>query len=924
MKLRYKLMAVFVSISLCSVIFVAVVGYRYIARDSKMQINRYLEAKTGEAVEKLDQWISDRAQVISSLSFFLKNPDQEQITQVFLNIYEQYPDISDIYIGFENKQFISGLGWMPPADYDPTVRPWYIAARKAGGINFSLPYLDMTTGKYAISIGTQLRDHDGNLIGVLAEDVLVDTVIEQIQNLDLEGRGYGFLLDNTGYALYHPNPAYNNTNLLENPETVDIVTRILNQRNGYIEYELVNEDKMMVIREVPSTGWIFGTAVYRDIVYQPNTLLKNQFIGIVCIVFVLLITSTLFFSKSLTKRITLLTREAKKIAEGDLEIHFVMNEKDEVGELANAFKTLTSNLATTIHNLQKSEEQYRDLVENSVDYIYSLDMNGRFIAANNRVLDILKLEKALVIGKSVEELNLKSDGEALWISLHQKALSSQRIISEQLEDIMLFGEVRSIDLTFCPLFDDESKTEMIGVTVTVRDISEIKKYERSVHRLAYYDALTELPNRVLLLETMNQLVLMCDAYETKFAIILLNLDNFKKINDTLGHPVGDALLKKLAFLLRTKFSVNNVVARIGGDEFMVILPKIFSIEEVVEEIEDIRKLFESPILVNMNEIYVATSMGVSVYPDDAKDVADLIDHVDTAMYWAKKSGKNNYQFYSDEMKTSLVNRMKVENGLRNAIEKREFKLFYQPIFEAKSRKIRGFEALIRWFRSDMSMVSPMDFIEIAEETGQINEIGEWVLREACQTVVKWQKEFTEDLVISVNISPVQLKNRNFYPLVCDILADTKIKPSHLEMEITEGIFIDSFEEAKKVLDALKSLGIKLSLDDFGTGYSSLSYLKNLSFDTLKIDKAFVADIDSPQKDKNMAGPIIDLVHWLKLETIAEGVETTNQLNYLKEFNCDYIQGYLFSKPLTEEEAVKLLGREELGGTYVYRRNRESS
>lgn len=905
MKLRYKLMAVFVTISLVSVVMVSIFGYRYISNDSKKQINHYLEAKTGESVEKLDKWLVNHALIVTALSIFMQNSmDQSQITKQYLSVYEKYPDISDIYIGFENKQFISGIGWLPPKDYDPTVRPWYIAARAASGINFSQPYLDMTTGKYAISIGTQLQDKNGQFIGVLAEDVLVDTVIEQVVNLDLNGLGYGFLIDKEGLALYHPSTAYNNTNLLENPETHDIVAKMLAQKNGHMDYVLVNEDKMMVFQEVPSTGWIFGTVVYKEIAYKPNVQLKNQFIGIVCITFLLLIVSTLFFSKSLTKRITLLTQETKKIASGELDIQLEMKSTDEVGELANAFKTLTKSLAATIHSLQKSEEQYRDLVENSVDYIYSLDMSGRFVAANKKVLDMLKLEATQVIGKSVAELNLKSQGDALWISLHQKALSSKRIISEQLEDIRVFGEIRSIDLTFCPLFNDERKAEMDGVTVTVRDISEIKKYERSVHRLAYYDALTELPNRVLLLESLNQLVLMCDAYQTKFAIILLNLDNFKKINDTLGHPIGDALLKELAILLGTKLRENNMIARIGGDEFMIIMPKISDKEEVVQEIKEIFKLFETPVSIHMNEIYIAASIGVSIYPDDSRDVANLIDHVDTAMYWAKKNGKSNYQFFDEEMKKSLINRMLIENGLRSAIVNHEFKLYYQPIFEIKTGKIRGFEALIRWFRSDSSMVSPMDFIGIAEETGQINEIGEWVLREACRTIVKWQADYDESLVISVNISPVQLKNRNFLQTVREVLEETKINPNQLEIEITEGIFIDSFDDAKSVLDALGALGIKLSLDDFGTGYSSLSYLKNLSFDTLKIDKAFISDIENAENGKIIAGPIVELVHWLKLETIAEGVETPEQLKYLKDFHCDYVQGYLLSRPLPEDEVVK--------------------
>ncbi|MCT4543732.1 MAG: EAL domain-containing protein [Vallitalea sp.] len=448
--------------------------------------------------------------------------------------------------------------------------------------------------------------------------------------------------------------------------------------------------------------------------------------------------------------------------------------------------------------------------------------------------------------------------------------------------------------------EDGKPILMVGADT---DITYRKKREEKIKNLAYYDSLTKLPNRVHLLEKINESIKSNDEI---VGIIFMDIDNFKSINDNLGFTVGDDILKQVGKRLSKVIDKDDFIARLSGDEFAAILRDLKDNEDIVGRVNKIKKCFDKPFNIDNNRYQLSVSIGISVYPYDGVDSKELIKNADTAMYKVKKMGKNNISFFTQNMKEEFLRKFNIEKQLKSALENNEFKLVYQPQFEVKTGKIRGFEVLLRWFNPSLGYVSPMLFIPIAEEIGIINEIGEWVLKEACIQYKKWNTEYSYRGIISVNISPIQLKTGNFYNTVSNILEEIGIESGCLELEITENLFIDALESAKLLLNKLIELGVRISLDDFGTGYSSLSYLKSLPIDTLKIDKSFIKNTTHEGVEREITSSVIELVRKIGLETIAEGVENDKQFNFLYESMCDNIQGFLTGKPVDNEQVIDII------------------
>ena len=428
----------------------------------------------------------------------------------------------------------------------------------------------------------------------------------------------------------------------------------------------------------------------------------------------------------------------------------------------------------------------------------------------------------------------------------------------------------------------------------------LKENEQRIKRMAYYDYLTDLPNRILFLDRLADAITIAKKNGTNVIVVFFDLDNFKTINDTLGHATGDALLIEISKRLLKCIDRKNTAARLNGDEFSLLIEDVKQEDSIVPFIERIKSVFIEPVLINENIINITASIGVSIYPDDGQTGEELTDNADTAMYKAKTFGKNGYQFFNFKMKEDLLKKTNIERLLRKALNNNEFILHYQPQYIAETGRIRGFEALIRWNSPEMGFLNPMEFIPIAEESGLIIEIGDWVLNTASSVCKKFQDRCGYDLIMAVNISPIQLRQRRFYEKVLKAIKSSGIKPTSLELEVTENIFIDSYDVVVNELRNLKELGVKIALDDFGTGYSSLSYLRRLPINFLKIDKAFVEEIDSLNPHNELTESIISLVHKLNIKTIAEGVETLEQLNYLINVKCDHLQGYYLGKPGPEE------------------------
>ena len=438
---------------------------------------------------------------------------------------------------------------------------------------------------------------------------------------------------------------------------------------------------------------------------------------------------------------------------------------------------------------------------------------------------------------------------------------------------------------------------------------ERKRYQVQLEHQANYDALTGLPNRNLLHDRLRQAV-YSQRLPRAIAVVFMDLDHFKFVNDSLGHSTGDLLLKAMGERLRTVLREGDTVGRVGGDEFVLILNDQPNEEIIYRAMQRISAKVSEPLTIDGKELHVTCSAGISLYPQDGRDVDTLLKNADAAMYRAKDHGRSNFQFYTSEMNERVSERLALENALRRALERNELALHYQQKVSLQSGEIVGAEALVRWLHPEWGLVRPARFIPLAEETGLIVQIGEWVLREACRQNRAWIDEGLDPGFVSVNLSTRQFRQEGLVRTVSRILEETRLDPSALEMEITESMVMHNVAAAVATLQGLKSLGVGLSVDDFGTGYSSLAYLKDLPIDALKIDRSFVRDIGAGDdaQDGVLAAAIVTLGHSLHLKVVAEGVETDSQVRFLKRHRCDEVQGFFYSEPVTPEAHAKLLSK----------------
>jgi len=449
------------------------------------------------------------------------------------------------------------------------------------------------------------------------------------------------------------------------------------------------------------------------------------------------------------------------------------------------------------------------------------------------------------------------------------------------------------------------------ICMVVRDITERKQHEDELTFMANHDALTGLPNRNLFLDRLGQALCKKERSEKMLAVLFIDLDQFKVVNDTLGHHMGDILLKEVASRLLGVVRKSDTVSRLGGDEFTLILDDISLAEDSVTVARKVLNAFALPFKIDEHEVFISASIGITLYPADSDTAEGLLKNADTAMYHAKEKGRNNYQFFSEELSSKVCERLALETGLRRALERGEFILHYQPRIDTVKRNIVGVEALLRWQHPDNGLLAPARFIPLAEETGLIVPIGEWVLRTACAQIKAWQEAGLPSLKVSVNISVRQFCQNNLVGVIRTILDETGLGPEFLELEITESVIMVNPEEAITILGELKKMGLSIAIDDFGTGYSSLMHLKRLPVDVLKVDQNFTQGIAVNKSDETLVSTIINMGHSLGLNVVAEGVETIEQMLFLGERSCEELQGFYFSKPLPSASLRELLERWEI-------------
>ncbi|CAI8842351.1 diguanylate cyclase [Brevibacillus sp. IT-7CA2] len=549
--------------------------------------------------------------------------------------------------------------------------------------------------------------------------------------------------------------------------------------------------------------------------------------------------------------------------------------------------------------IQENESWYRSLYKNNEYGIISLDTGGCIIKMNPAVTKIGGLSEEEFINQHVSKIGMHIVEEKRDITKDSFAQSFQPI-RNNFETTILHPNGNRVELSVLNV-PVEIEGEVVGNHIIVKDITEENRAKEKIRYLAYHDELTDLPNRRKFNQVLHQSIEKSSQDSSSFAVMVIDIDRFKMINDSLGHSYGDIFLQGVSDrIVKSAEGYHATIARMGGDEFTILCETGADRREAASLADKIIEALKQPFSLKDSEFYISASIGTAIFPDHGTDAVALLKKADTAMYEVKKQGKNGHLFYTPDFDVQLLENIEIESDLRKAIERNELVVYYQPQFHAESNRMIGVEALVRWNHPTKGMLSPGVFIPIAEETGLIYEIGTWVLREACRQMKHWHDEGGPLIPVSVNLSSHQFHQRNLVQYIKNILEETKLAPHFLELEITESMMMDPAVSIS-ILHELNKIGTRISLDDFGTGYSSLSYLKKFPIHKLKIDRSFITDLSRNDNDKAIVATIISMAKHLKLDVIAEGIETKDQLDILTENHCKEIQGYYYSRPLSANE-----------------------
>lgn len=908
------------AMALVSIVLSVALSY-YAANLSRHQIEQELGShflhRAKDIVDVLDRGMFERyreVQIVATLndirtpsvSIDQKRSVLEKLQQTF-NAYA--------WVGICDTQ---GKGMVGTGKYlegkDLSKRPWCTKGRDkpyVGDVHDALllaKILPNPSGEnfYLVDVAAPVVDKSGALQGVLcghiywkwAEELLDSKKDESFEIL---------LLSRDGLVLTGPEQNRSELKKLAPNSWRRIIDSnrgqgtLLDQWNNGKQY-LVGFAHDAGYRDYPGLGWI--AVVRQDVstAFAPARTLQLRilFAGVMLGIFFI------FFGAWMARRIATpisrITAAAERIAAGEFEYDAPPADGDgEVAHLSASIHTMVNNLTREILDRKRAEEQLRlsaAVFANNSEAIVITDEHNNIVRVNDAFSRISGFSAEEAIGQNPRLFASGSMDKAfyqqMWTSLLENngwtgEIWNKRKNGEIFPEWMILSLVR-----------DEAGHITNHIAI-YSDITERKHEEERFQFLANHDVLTGLPNRTLLTDRLEQALAFAERNKTRVAVLFIDLDHFKNINDSLGHDVGDELLRQAALRISACFRRTDTIARLGGDEFIAVLPEIGSENEVISLSEKMLHAFAEKFMVNEHQLSITPSIGISLFPDDALKPVTLMRNADIAMYRAKAQGRNTLQFYRPEMTTHATERLQMEMQLRHAIENDELFLHYQPQVDLNSGDMTGMECLIRWKHPEQGMISPARFIPIAEETGLILEIGAWVLREACTQGRIWQKQGYKVVPIAVNVSGVQFRGGKLAELVSETLHETGFDPHLLDLEITESVLMASGEASLDILNSLKALGLTLSLDDFGTGYSSLSRLKSLPLDYLKVDQSFVRDIATDPNDAAIVRAILSMSHEMNLKVIAEGVETTEQLEFLRGLKCLTFQGYLFSRPVPSEE-----------------------
>lgn len=759
--------------------------------------------------------------------------------------------------------------------------------------------------------------------GITGSDFVLDEIFGSFVNLaQVENGREAFLFDASGNILAHPHlmeqilnqQGTMNSRLASNDLISDDVRALIEQMIHTHPEELVAEyvDKDKIyqinIRPVNGMGWYLAVFKSNEHTLEHFQTLKTRVLVIFLVVALLvaLMLHQIAYQLGL-KRVRQLMYAVRDVSYSDgWSLNLPPFKNDEIGALGEAFTTMTTEINKLIRGLNEKIEE-KALAEQSarklskaVSYsgsgILITDANLLIEYVNPKLCEMSGYDTEFFIGKPLFNMishEMEFLAEDIKDDLKQREHWRGDILLINCQDKHLWAS-----LSISPILQEDR--QISSYVCSAQDISFVKESQKKMEQLAYFDVLTGLANRTFFKMQLRKALALSKRGHYSFALIYFDLDEFKRINDTLGHDAGDNLLIEVANRLQSRLRSEDTIARLGGDEFAVLLSGVKDKDEAGSIIETIETMLVKPIRLGNNEVIISASIGATIAPYDSMEEETLLKHADLAMYEAKGRGKNTSHFYTKDLDYAAKERMIIENELRIAIKEKQLLLYFQPQVDIDTKRVVGFEALIRWLHPDKGMIPPDRFIPVAETTGQIVEIGEWVLFESCGVLKRLAKQgFNGKL--SVNISSRQLKDVDLCQTLRQVIETSGIEPSRLDLEITESMLMGDVEAAISQLYDFKKLGLCLSIDDFGTGYSSLSYLKRFPVDTLKIDRSFIKDIPSDRDDMEISSAIIAMAQKLNLKLVAEGVETQEQIDFLRRNTCNVIQGYFFSKPIPESE-----------------------
>lgn len=605
-------------------------------------------------------------------------------------------------------------------------------------------------------------------------------------------------------------------------------------------------------------------------------------------------------SSQFSRRIILLQKAAEKVAGGDLTQNVEVNSADEIGNLSESFNTMVESLRNTQNKLI-SAHTYLDGIYSSVpDIIIIIDKHALIADCNRSLTNLLGFKKEALLGSSIVSLFAKPEKAREMI---EEIKLRRKIVGREIELCTGAGESIPFSISLSTLHSNDDSDNLI--ILVAHNIAKRKEDEQKMLELAYNDYLTGLPNRKLFFDRCDQAIAAAKRRNTRLSLLFLDLDHFKDVNDTLGHHFGDLLLQAMSERLSKIIRSSDTFARLGGDEFALLCTSTSTPQHAEIIAKKILALLDKPFIIEDKEIFTSASIGIVIFPEDGSSSSMLLKNADLAMYSAKGQGRKSFNFFSDEMNLKAQERSTIEDGLRHAMESDQILLHYQPQIDLQTGKIFGVEALCRWLHPELGYIAPDRFIPVAEQTGMIRPLGEFVLNTACRQCAEWHKQGFP-LSVAVNVSIAQLLHPDFPNKVAAALQHTDLSPEYLELEITESLLMDSAEKSINILSQLKSIGVKIAIDDFGTGYSSLSYLNKLSLDRIKIDKSFVREIIARDDATAIVRAIIAIGHSLGLKVIAEGVETEDEQNILSHLACDEAQGYFYARPMAASDVWQFI------------------